>query len=407
QVLTKSGATWTPIFSQTIAPNSLQQFNLPNRNINNTGFYAGGAFKIVSDIPVIAYQFQPVDGVTSFTSDASLLLPTSALDRFYYVVGWGPGGGNPQVNIVATQNGTVVTMTPNLTTLAGGPIPAIPAGTAYTFTQVLDEGDFLQIEANSETPLSGTYIEASHPISVFSTNWCANIPNTIVCCCDHVEEQMIGLQSWGNTYVAARMPVRNSGTPEPTIWHVFASQNNTQIYFSAHAQVTGLPTSPQTLNAGQFLSLSVSGTVANPGDFIVTADKPILVMEYLSSSQATNAPEAQAGDPAMTQMVPTEQFLDNYVVLVPVNWIYDYAILIKPVGSQITMDGGVVAQSSFITINDGVNTPMWEVARIAVSDGVHNFEGTAPIGVLIVGYDSYDSYAYPGGLNLQILNPIN
>jgi IgGFc binding protein/Putative metal-binding motif len=407
QVMTKSGGTWTTIASSAINPNSLFQFNLSDRHIDNTGLLVNGAYKIVSDIPVIAYQFQPVDGVSSFTSDASLLLPTSALDHFYYIVGWGPGAGNPQINIIATQNGTVVTMSPSLATLAGGVIPAIPAGSPFTFTQTLAEGDFIQVEANSETPLTGTYIESNFPIAVFTGNTCANIPTAAFGYCDHVEEQMIGLQSWGKTYVAARMPVRNSGTPEATIWHIFASEDNTQISFSANSAVTGLPASPQTLNAGQFLDLSVSGTIANPGDFLITADKPILVMEYLSSSTTTNASEAMAGDPAMTQMVPTEQFLENYTVLVPPNWIYDYVILIKPVGASIIMDGVAVPQASFISINDGLNQPEWEVARITAADGVHNFDGDAPFGILVVGYDSYDSYAYPGGLNMQILNPIN
>jgi hypothetical protein len=130
-------------------------------------------------------------------------------------------------------------------------------------------------------------------------------------------------------------------------------------------------------------------------------------MEYLSSSYTTGVSVEQAGDPAMNQAVPVEQFLDAYVVLVPVNWIYDYFVLIKPVGATIVMDGNPLAQALFAAVGDGINPAEWEVARLAAGDGLHVLTGSAPFGVIVLGYDSYDSYAYPGGLNQQLINPIN
>ena len=402
EVQTRVGGVWTAIQSTSVAPGTLYQFNLPDRHVNYTAVNIAGAYRVVSDSPIIAYQFQPVNGQSSFTSDASLLLPTSALDRYYYVAGWGePSFGNAQMNIVATQDNTTITVTPSVTTVAGGGIPALTANVAYTFPTTYNAGDVIQIEA-SVAALAGSYITADKPIAAFSTHWCANIP-TQVCCCDHLEEQLIGVQTWGQTYVAARTPVRNSGTPEVTQWHVVASQNNTNITFDANVAVTGLP-GPQTLNQGQVLLLQVGGSTVHPGDFVINADKPVLVMEYLSSGAATNAPTALAGDPAMTQAVPSEQFLDRYVVLVPANWIYDYMIITKPVGSVVNIDGSPIPQGSFVGV--GVN-PQWEVARVPTADGVHSLDGSAPFGVVVVGYDSYDSYAYPGGLDQQILNPIN
>jgi IgGFc binding protein/Putative metal-binding motif len=404
EVQTRQGGVWTTIQSQAVAPTTLYQFNLPDRHVNYTNVNPAGAYRVISDSPIVAYQFQPVNGQTSFTSDASLLLPTSALDRFYYVAGWGePSFGNAQINIVAAEDNTSITVTPSVTTVAGGGLPALTANVPYTFPTTYDAGDVIQIEANAA--FSGTHVTADKSIAVFSAHWCANIP-TQVCCCDHLEEQLIGVQTWGTTYVASRMPVRNSGTPEPTQWHVVASENNTQVSFLANPAVTGLP-GTQTLNQGDVLLLQVSGNTTNPGDFVVNADKPILLMEYLSSASATNAPTQQAGDPAMTQAVPSEQFLDNYVVLAPANWINDFLILTKPIGSTVNVDGAAVPQGQFTTIDDGISVPQWEVARIPTTDGVHTLDGSAPFGVIVVGYDSYDSYAYPGGLDQKIINPIN
>ena len=405
-VQTRSGGTWQTIQTAAVAPMSLHEFDLPDRHINYTGINQTGAYRVVADRPVIAYQFQPIDGVNSYTSDASLLLPTGVLDTYYYVVGWGAGYGRPQINIVATQDDTTVTITSSVSTDAGGGVAALSPGTPYTAPS-LAEGDYLQIQASSSTSFTGTYITSNKPIVVFSAHTCANIP-AMGCCCDHLEEQLFGLQTWGNTFVAARMPVRSHGAVEATIWQVFASENDTNVSFLAAPGVTGLPASPQTLQQGAVLTLTVSGTTAQPGDFVVTADKPILVMEYLSSSyNVSGASTAEAGDPAMTQMVPVEQFLDSYVVLVPSNWVYDYFILIAPKGATINMDGTPVPATGFIDITDGNTPAQWSVTRITAPDGIHVLDGDSPFGIVVLGYDAYDSYAYPGGLDQQVINPIN
>ena len=49
----------------------------------------------------------------------------------------------------------------------------------------------------------------------------------------------------------------------------------------------------------------------------------------------------------------------------------------------------------------------WEVVRIEIpADGAYVLEGTGPFGVTVVGYDDYDSYCYPGGLDQQIINDL-
>lgn len=46
------------------------------------------AYRIRSSLPVVAYQFNPLDNVGVFSNDASLLLPTSAIGDEYTVVAW-------------------------------------------------------------------------------------------------------------------------------------------------------------------------------------------------------------------------------------------------------------------------------------------------------------------------------
>ena len=406
QVQTRSGNNWNTIQSQMVAPSTLHQFNLPSRHMNNTGIKTEGAYRIVSDTPIIAYQFQPVNGQSSFSSDASLLLPTSALDKFYMVAGWGTNSyREAQIVMVATEDGTVVQVKPTINTAGGGGINTITAGQTVTLP-TMNAGDFIQINAaNKTSSFNGTEITSNKSIGVFSAHICANVPGLPTCCCDHLEEQLAGLQTWGKNYLAAHLPIRKtSGNPGPNQWHVVASENNTTVTFVANGQVTGLPAGPQVLSKGQALFLQVGGTQANPGDFLVAADKPIFVMQYMSSGQSLQGVSAQnGGDPAMNQAVPVEQFLDNYVVLAPPNWVNDYFVITKAAGQTVSIDGNLVAQNEFTK----VGSSNWEVARVKTSDGVHKLSGSQPFGVTVVGFDSYDSYSYPGGLNQKIINPKN
>jgi hypothetical protein len=107
----------------------------------------------------------------------------------------------------------------------------------------------------------------------------------------------------------------------------------------------------------------------------------------------------------MVQAVPSEQFLEQYVVLVPDTWVNDFLVLTRRVGSTVEVDG-VPVDTGWVSVGSSVDPSQWEVNRYPVSDGVHVLTGNAAFGVIVVGYDSYDSYAYPGGLDQQIINPV-
>jgi len=107
------------------------------------------------------------------------------------------------------------------------------------------------------------------------------------------------------------------------------------------------------------------------------------------------------GDPSMVQAVPVDQYLNRYVVLVPTTWNNDYFVITRHTGANVSIDGAAVS-----TTWSPAGTSPFEVGRVSVSDGVHVVEGDQPFGIIVIGFDSYDSYAYPGGLNLQIINPV-
>ena len=400
-----NGGTWSTVSggSFTVAPLSLKTLVLPHRYTNDSALYAGGAYRVTSDLPVIAYQFNPLDGSSSYLSDASLLLPVSAYDRYFRVPAWpyGPAdqsnSGYPaHIQIVAAEHTTVQVTSPILTKASNG-IPALQPNVVHSFT--MEQGDYLQLTVqNYMDSFTGTYVEADKPVAVFTSNDCANVPaSSSYCCCEHLEEQVFGLQTWGMHYVASRVPQRGA---EPAIWQILASEPNTTISFDAAAQVTGLPPSV-TLGAGESVEYQVGGPNAQPGDFFVSADKPILVTQFMVAAFMVQQGGSN-GDPSEVQAVPAEQYLKQYVILVPNTWQTDYVVLTRQQGATVDIDGNPVT-----TGWTPVGTSGYEVARVGVADGVHEIHGSQPLGVIVVGWDAYDSYAYPGGLNQALINPIN
>lgn len=402
---TKEGGVWSPVAGGqfTVAPLTLTAKVLPHRFTSGSSIYKGGAYRITSDLPIIAYQFNPLDGSRSYLSDASLLLPKSSLDTYHFIEAWpqGPADdrtpeGYPAHIQIAAAADVVVTVTSSIPTRAGTGVPALTPGIPQAFN--LEEGDFLQLDvAIHMDSFAGTYIESTGPVAVFSSNDCVNVPPDINwCCCEHLEEQIFGLQRWGKTYVGSRITPRGS---EPAVWTIVASENNTTITFDYDPSVTGLPITV-TMNRGERQQFQTQGPPDQPGDFYVSADKPILLTQYMVGAFMVSY-GGNNGDPSMVQEVPTDQFLNRYVVLVPTTWQNDFLIITRKAGSNITIDN-IQPSASW----SAVGRSGWEVARIPVADGIHVLEGNQPFGVIVVGFDEFDSYAYPGGLNMQVINPI-
>ncbi len=404
----KKGGVWTTVAGpQEIAELDLFAFeDLVGENGEGSGVREAAAFRVTSDRPVAVYQFNFFSDL-GHSSDASLLYPTSSLDTLAFMPGWGQGGaGRAYVAIVGTVDGTEVELTSPVTIDEG---PGVPGGLPNETIQIaLDEGDVAHVEvATHDAALAGTRIEsnAGHPIGVFTAHECAIVaPGGS---CDHLEEQLSGVRTWGEDFVAARMPVRASELPEVSRWQIVASEDDTAVTFEAAPDVMGLPAAPIVLSAGEVLGLEVSGTAADPGDCVVHADRPIALVNYLvglPNGEGGPAKPVQlpVGDPAVLQVPPSEQLLDRHVVLVPTGWDEDLLTITRPARLAIELDGFAIDDAEFHAVADGA----YEVARISVDDGVHVLRASAGFGVFVVGLRSHDSYAYPAGAGTAKINPV-
>ena len=70
-----------------------------------------------------------------------------------------------------------------------------------------------------------------------------------------------------------------------------------------------------------------------------------------------------------------------------------------PTGAEVRLDNEIIDPAVFSPIGTGE----FSAARLAIEDGTHRLTSTEPVGVIVYGYDSYVSYGYAGGLDLQDL----
>ncbi len=365
-----------------IPPQGTHTFTLTNAQIESiTTVRVGGAYRVESDIPLVAYLHSPIG--SQATNDASMLLPEHALTGNYIIAsypGTFPTHYPSYFTAIAVEDGTSLDFTVPIATAGGGGVPALSAGESTTVSN-LNRFDTLNVVVQADyTDLSGTIIESDKPLWVTGASECANVPGYPVTYCDHLEEVSIPLEYWGETYVGAHAPQRGNETYH---WRVYSGDD--MVTIDTTPPQTGFPV---TLDRGEYLQFEAQNS------FILTADGPFMPVQYVESQNGGGG----TGDPSMYQMVPVEQFLNRYAFVTGTNYNEHYAQITRPVGGPaVYVDGQEV--TGYYTVGN------FEVADWEVTEGGHFASSDGDFGIIQVGYTPVTSYAYPGGLKLEVINP--
>ncbi len=343
-------------------------------------------------IHVIAQQEVTVYGVSlmPYSSDAYLGLPLDILATQYLIMSypnltWWSGSPSisniSQLAIVSPYDNVTVTITPASDTYNNN-----PAG--VPFQVVLNQGETYQVMGQATfdpaDDLTGTLVQSSLPVAVFSGNSCTSVPTNIRAC-DHIIEQIPPIFTWGKSFVTYPLQGRENGDT----WRVLSSSNNTDLFFNDSLVAT--------LQFGDFYETVLTGPMH------ITASNPVLVMQFANGDDWDPGLSSN-GDPFMMLVPPFEQFMNNYTFSTCGGYPYHYMTVTTATNGipGLLLDGAPVPASLFNTI--GITG--FSGAGISLGLGSHTIKNTngIPFGIYVYGFGGYDSYGYPGGLSLEYIN---
>jgi hypothetical protein len=433
-------------FSQVVmvAANQLQKIFLPWEptlkgadNVCGSGsaltastMVAKGAYHLVSSVPVVVYQFSALEykpeggppgkdwsqcmataaacmnGIQcfSYSNDASLLLPSTALTGNYRITGWHAQTGYSQgqfMSITGTVDGTTVTvkLAAMSSVAAGSGVAALAGGQTGSYT--INQGDVLQLVAVdmlgiSDVDPSGTLIKADQPVEVIAGDYCANNP-AAADACDHIEESVFPAETLGKHYLISAPPGPD-GTPVGHTVRLIGNADGTNLTYNP--AVAG---APATLAAGQVVDLGPIST-----DFEVTGDHEFAAetVQQGGSVVDTSGPDQmKRGDPSQSLFFAVEQFRTAYLFLAPSDYDVNFVDITAPMTAKLVLDGVPVTQTP-----TPIGTGSFGTFRVPItagsSSGSHTLTSDVPMGIQVLGYGQYTSYQYPGGGNLSLIAPV-
>ncbi len=347
------------------------------------------AYRLTSDLPVIAYQFNPLDDVGVFSNDGSLLLPTHAWDGVYLALDTPTVRRRPAVHdlnatlTVVAAEAVTVRVTPTHGVRAGDGVPAMAAGQAGEFT--LQPFDVLNLEAEAGGGLTGTRVEVlgGGRVGAFSGHEGTLIGpvGSTTCCADHLEEQLFPVSAWGNTFALARSQPRRD---EADRIRVVGYAAETRLRVDGEAGQCPL------LRPGEWCDLPLDR------DVVLTADQPVLVGQLLASVGDQADVEPPPGDPALAFVPPTSQLRSDYALLVPAEYAASYLSVVAPEGGTVALDGADIT-GQLAPFGPG---GAWLGGRVPVAPGAHRLTCPGRCGVMVHGYGPAVSYLFAGGLDL-------
>ena len=433
----------------------------------NTGTHTAltrAAFRVLSNVPIVAYQFNPLENVNVFSNDASLLKPveavmpsSSGLNDAYVVLGWpqtiadtddprtnfdpeNPSDLRAFLTLVGTREETRVRVTPTVRVVGGGPVEETPPGGEIEI--VLEPFDVLNLETGGfNADFTGSLVEADGPILAFTGSEASDAPffpdlSRRDCCADHLEEQLDPIRTAGRTFVAAVSPNRTEAIVRAGAKIGVAEQFESFRLIAATDRgarvittLTGKDSRFELPNKGSFVDLK------SAEHFVVTSDAPVMLASISPSQEAANIPRGlPGGDPSLLIFPPIEQFRTRYVFLTPDKYSFDFVRIAAPLDAAIIFDDEPLEEidgcslSPSGSLENGANEATalslgWVVYTCQLSfpqidpdkmapanlgpgtqnDGVHRIESNYKIGVLVDGFDAFVSYAYAAGTELEVI----
>jgi hypothetical protein len=416
-----------------VPPDASGVFLLHSERRATVGLEPAG-FRVVSSVPVSAFQFNPLCCNFNYSNDASLLLPDQAAGRDYVILSQ-PHFANRHgfFSVVAVNDGTRVQIelppslrqSAELSVDSGGDVNFDEEGRASVVINAYQSLTLRTRISNNIADLSGTRLRSEGGgILVYAGHEAMQVPSSMTAP-DHLEEMIPPLNTWGRSFVVARPILRNPDHPdERTYYRLLAGPNGSKVTIDEPEGIDLGWSGPASLGATDCRSLrddlgrihlqplEVCG-VGLRADFLLQADRPILIGQLLAGQEATGLTvNDAAGDPSFSIVPPVDQLRAEYLFTIPPTYARDYVTIAAPASAELLLDGVAV---DLIAMGDPSTEPYlveppsligdssWMRFTLRLGDGAHRIESSDPslrFTAMVYAFDTFVSYAFPAGMNL-------
>lgn len=363
---------WSVAFS--VVPNIITIVQVPSATayIGCSDCLEQRGIHVVANDPVAAYAHI----YASARSDATLMLPTTALGKEYYAMCFTQAAGyKSEFLVVAIEDSTLVQITPKANTV-GGNLANVP------FVVSLQQGEAYQVQ--SSVDLTGSKILAysndsstCKKVAVFSgSTW-----NSLGCSGagsgDNLYEQMYPVNTWGKNFITSPLKSRSGD-----IFRVMAGTNGTSV------TINGVSIS---LNQTQFFD-----TLLNVPAYI-TADKPICLAQYARTQNCDGA----TGDPFIVILSPLEQTVNNVLLYSSPeqNITGEYINIVMKTAET----GTCLLDGLTVPFNPVLANPVYSYSQNTVTAGTHTIVADSGFNAIAYGFGNPESYGYLAGTNIRNL----
>lgn len=356
-----------PVITQTVGANGIVSINLtsyltsiendPPNQVLNKGIL------IQSSTEISAYY----EIASGFNPEIFPLKGKNALGTSFFTIGQNQFRnefGAAAIDIVATENGTIVTIVP--TDDIVGHLAGIP------FTITLNRGETFSCRATNTTApshLAGTKITSNKPIAVTISDDSLFQAGDF----DIIGDQIVPISLIGTEYIA----VKGLGTQE--LLYVLATEDNTDIF------TNGSPTALTTLNTGQLYQITINNSA-----IYLQSSKPVYAYHISGHND-------ELGDALLPPINCTGS--DRVAFVRPGNEQFSMMVLTEASNqNNFTFNGGTIN----LNFTPVIGNPNWVATRIDPSTGVvpvgnnilENSTGLFHLGILY-NYDGFSSeYGY-------------
>jgi hypothetical protein len=382
----------------TITPNVVSTIELPmTAEDSSIEIATKQAIHIVADTDISVYIIYH----KIFSSDSYMALPVTSLGNEYTAVcypsceSFGLDAKASEFGIVATEDNTTVTITPNSTTTNNHPV-GVP------FSVLLNKGETYLVYGDpndGSSDLTGSSVVATNPIAFLS---------------GHDRTEIIHDQGQSRNCLVEQIPPNNMlGTSFITVpyagrtyrlddyFRVVAPKNNTSISMNGVLVAN--------INAGQFYEFHTQQPTQ------IQTNNPVILAQYSQSATDDSGNYPSPGDPnsltypwdpTMMLVSSTEEFMHDYIVVNSVDNAFtgNYVNIVIPDSaiSSLLLDDTSISVPCRKIIGSG-----FSYTQVPVSQGSHHIQANEPFGVYVYGFGPADAYANMSSAAFRVLTDIH